>query len=105
MAVLRRMKLMCAMRLHALVFSAAADTPFLAVSYDIKVKSFMDYVENPSCCELGEVTADWLCGEIDRIMADPGAYRSRSARLRALEAENTRAAREMLGEALCGKEG
>ena len=105
MAVLRRMKLMCAMRLHALVFSAAADTPFLAVSYDIKVKSFMDYVENPSCCELGKVTADWLCGEIDRIMADPGAYRGRSARLRTLEAENTRAAREMLGEALCGKEG
>ena len=97
MAILRRMKLMCAMRLHALVFSAAANLPFIAVSYDIKVSSFMAYVDNPSCCELNEVTGDFLCRQIDRILSDPAAYRDYAARLRALEAENTRAAREMLG--------
>lgn len=99
MAVLRRMKLVCAMRLHALVFSAAANTPFLAVSYDIKVSSFMKYVGNPSCCDLNEVTGAFLCRQIDRIMRQPEDYQNYVLRLQALEAENTRAARELLGAA------
>ena len=97
MAVLRRMQLMCAMRLHALVFSAAANTPFIAVSYDIKVQSFMEYVHNPSCCGLDTVTGAFLREQIDRVMADPDAYRDNAAHLRAMEAQNSRAAREMLG--------
>ncbi len=96
MAVLRRMQLMCAMRLHALVFSAAANTPFIAVSYDIKVSSFMQYVGNPSCCELGNVTGQFLREHIDRVMADPAPYRDNAARLRAMESQNNKAAREML---------
>ena len=96
MALLRRMKLMCAMRLHALVFSAAANTPFIAVSYDIKVSSFMQYVKNPSCCDLETVSADFLCRQIDLVMNNPSAYRDLAARLREREAENNRAAREML---------
>lgn len=97
MAVLRRMELMCAMRLHALVFSAAANTPFIAVSYDIKVSSFMDYVHNPSCCGLEGLTGQFLREQIDRVMADPAAYRDNAARLRTMESQNNLAAREMLG--------
>ena len=97
MAVLRRMQMMCAMRLHALVFSAAADTPFVAVSYDIKVQSFMDYVGNPSCCPLEEVSTDFLKAQIDRVMADPTVYQDTAARLRAKESQNNLAARELLG--------
>ena len=97
MAVLRRMQMMCAMRLHALVFSAAANTPFIAVSYDIKVQSFMNYVNNPSCCELNDVTAAFLRQQIDRVMANPDAYRDNAARLRDMEAQNNLAAREILG--------
>ncbi len=97
MAVLRRMQLVCAMRLHALVFSAAANTPFIAVSYDIKVQSFMEYVNNPSCCDLQKVTGAFLREHIDRVMADPAPYRDNAARLQAKEQENNRAAREMLG--------
>ncbi len=96
MAVLRRMQLMCAMRLHALVFSAAANTPFIAVSYDIKVSSFMQYVGNPSCCELRNVTGQFLREHIDRVMADPAPYRDNAARLRTMESQNNKAAREML---------
>ncbi len=96
MAVLKRMQLMCAMRLHALVFSAAANTPFIAVSYDIKVSSFMEYVDNPSCCDLPEVTGAFLREHIDRVMADPDAYRDNAARLRAMESQNNLAARQML---------
>ena len=97
MAVLRRMRMMCAMRLHALVFSAAANTPFIAVSYDIKVQSFMEYVNNPSCCDLYDVTGQFLRQQIDRVMAQPEAYRDNAARLRAMEAQNNLAAREILG--------
>ena len=97
MAVLRRMELMCAMRLHALVFSAAANTPFIAVSYDIKVQSFMEYVNNPSCCDLSTVTGQFLREHIDRVMADPAPYRDNAARLRVMESHNNLAAREMLG--------
>ena len=97
MAVLRRMQMVCAMRLHALVFSAAADTPFIAVSYDIKVQSFMEYVNNPSCCGLDAVTDEFLMEQIDRVMADPAAYRDTAARLRSMEAQNNLAARELLG--------
>lgn len=97
MAVLRRMKLMCAMRLHALVFSAAANTPFIAASYDIKVSSFMKYVGNPSCCDLEQVTGAFLCAQIDRVMQQPEAYQNYVLRLQKLEAENNLAARELLG--------
>ena len=97
MALLRRMQMMCAMRLHALVFSAAANTPFIAVSYDIKVQSFMNYVNNPSCCELNDVTGAFLRQQIDRVMANPEAYRDNATRLRTMEAQNNLAAREILG--------
>ncbi len=97
MAVLKRMQLMCAMRLHALVFSAAANTPFIAVSYDIKVQSFMEYVNNPSCCDLQGVSGEFLCRQIDRVMTDPEAYRDNAAHLREMESQNNLAARQMLG--------
>ena len=97
MAVLRRMQMMCAMRLHALVFSAAANTPFIAVSYDIKVQSFMEYVNNPSCCDLDDVSGAFLRQQIDRVMADPASYRDNAARLQTMEAQNNLAARELLG--------
>ncbi|ODU57027.1 MAG: polysaccharide pyruvyl transferase CsaB [Clostridium sp. SCN 57-10] len=94
-ALLRRMRLVCAMRLHALVFSAAAGVPFIATSYDIKVNGFADYVGSDSCKNLNELTAEWLCGEIDRAMAGRIPQASREA-LCALELENVRAARELL---------
>ena len=97
MALLRRMQMVCAMRLHALVFSAAANTPFIAVSYDIKVQSFMEYVNNPSCCKLTDVTGAFLRQQIDRVAAQPEAYRDNAVRLRAMEAKNNLAAREILG--------
>ena len=97
-AVLGRMRLVCAMRLHALVFSAAADAPFIASSYDIKVRSFMEYIGAEGCCELEDLNADWLKEQIDRLMAQPREETRFAARLRALERENSRAAREILGK-------
>lgn len=95
-AVLGRMRLVCAMRLHALVFSAAADAPFIAASYDIKVSSFMRYIGADACCGLESLDAAWLRAQIDRMMTAPRDAARFSARLRELERENSRAAREIL---------
>ena len=95
-AVLKRMSAVCAMRLHALIFSASVSVPFIATSYDAKVAGFMEYIGSPLCCELDELSAEWLCERIDRIMADPASYAEACVRLRELERKNLAAARELL---------
>lgn len=96
LAVLKHMSVMCAMRLHALVFSAAAGTPFIGVSYDVKVKGFMEYAKNPCCIDLEELSAPWLISQIDKVMENPHALDGVAARLKELESHNREAAAELL---------
>ena len=95
-AMLKNMKMVCAMRLHALVFAASAGVPFIATSYDIKVNGFMEYVENKACCDLKQLTAQWLCDQIDQIMTEESKYSSSASHIRELERENVRAAIDLL---------
>lgn len=94
--ILRRMELIVAMRLHALVFSAAAGSPFIGVSYDVKVRGFMQYAENPLCIELDELKTDALIEMIDRAMENREALLGSASRLRELENINQEAARQLL---------
>ncbi len=98
-ALLQKMQAVCAMRLHALVFSAAAGVPFIATSYDIKVNGFMEYVGCDACCNLKDLTAEWLCSAIDAVFSpqNRAAGQGISQRLIELEQENVRAARQLLG--------
>lgn len=96
-ALLKEMRLVCAMRLHALVFSAAAHTPFIASSYDIKVSSFMEYIGSDACCELDDLNADWLKGKIDDAMGGSAGFAAITEKLKTLEAENPKAAAELMG--------
>ena len=98
-ALLQKMQAVCAMRLHALVFSAAAGVPFIATSYDIKVNGFMEYVGCDACCNLKDLTAEWLCSAIDAVFSpqNRAAGQGISQRLFELEQENVRAARQLLG--------
>jgi len=68
--VLSRMQLCVSMRLHGLIFAAAAGIPFIGASYDIKVKGFMDYMGSDACRNIQEMETEWLCRQIDKIMAD-----------------------------------
>lgn len=97
-ALLKKMQAVCAMRLHALVFSAAAGVPFVATSYDIKVNGFMDYVGCDACCNLKELTFEWLQSAVDSVLAPHGHASGEevSRRLTELERENVRAARQLL---------
>ena len=99
-ALLQKMQAVCAMRLHALVFSAAAGVPFIATSYDIKVNGFMEYIGcGDACCGLKDLTVEWLCAAIDKIMSTDSRRSGEeiSRRLIELERENVRAARQLLG--------
>ncbi|MBQ9966004.1 MAG: polysaccharide pyruvyl transferase family protein, partial [Clostridia bacterium] len=95
-ALLKHVSVMCAMRLHALVFSAAAGIPFIGVSYDIKVDGFMEYSGNSCCTKLEDVNEQWLCSQIDKAMAEPQAFEGIARRLRELESLNKQAAEELL---------
>ncbi len=95
-AVLRRMTVVCAMRLHALVFSAAAGVPFIGVSYDVKVKGFMEYAGNPGVIELQQLDEARLKAAIDDVMHDPHALDEAVMTLRELEMRNREAAQELL---------
>lgn len=100
MAVLRKMRMVCGMRLHSIVFSAVACAPFFAVSYDIKVSGFMRYIGLADrCVPLAEVTEEWLCRQIDQLMGqpDPDAAQAIRQKLVELEVENRKAAAQLLG--------
>lgn len=98
-AVLRKMRLVCGMRLHSIVFSAMAKTSFFAVCYDIKVSGFMKYIGVPNFCMLDELHTNWLCAQIDELMQPPNneAHEAIVTKLIDLEHENARAAKFLLG--------
>ena len=52
--------LLIGMRLHALVFAALNDVPFMAISYDPKVDRFVDGMKGDVVDTIGRVTADEL---------------------------------------------
>lgn len=95
-ALLRRMSAVCAIRLHALVFAAAAGVPFIGVSYDVKVDGFMEYAGNPCCISLDRLSDQWLCQQIDLAVTQPEFFSGMAHRLRKVESINHGAARELL---------
>ena len=99
-ALLKKMRLLCGMRLHSIVFSAVARTPCLAVSYDIKVSGFMSYIgQSDRCCTLEQVSENWLCQQIDQLMdkENPEGAEAVCRKLAELEQENRKAAASLLG--------
>ena len=97
LGVLSRMQAAVSMRLHGLVFAAAAGLPLVGVSYDQKVTSFLRYMDQDLCIDLEDLTGDRLCALIDRAMEkDPEVLRRSVARLRQMESRNTEAALRLL---------
>ncbi len=97
-AVLRRMELVCAMRLHALVFSASSEIPVIAVSYDVKVSGFMKYIGSDLFLPFETLCAEKLCEMIDRAKSGDFSeqVRKSAGMLKEREKINEQAARELL---------
>lgn len=64
-ALIRRMSLVIAMRLHTLIFAAGQGVPIVGVVYDPKVSGFLDYLGQDLYLPLEEASAASLCDLID----------------------------------------
>ena len=97
---LGRMQGVMAMRLHALIFSAARSVPLIGISYDPKVAAFLDYISQTNYIDFDALTdVAQLLPMIDAaVTADREALRTATAHLRELEARNRETARRLLNE-------
>ena len=95
-----RMSAVVSMRLHALIFAASQSVPVAGISYDPKVRAFLDYIGQDSNCEGFEsVGYERLCAMIDAAAAaDSGALRDATERIKAIESRNREAAARLLGK-------
>jgi polysaccharide pyruvyl transferase CsaB len=95
-AVLGRCQLVAAMRLHAIIFSATAGVPFVALTYDEKVRQVLRRLERS---ELGIETAALrsalLVAKMESALALPPA---KTDHLAEFARENTRAVQGVLAQ-------
>ena len=97
-ALIRRMSLVIAMRLHTLIFAAGQGVPMVGVVYDPKVSGFLDYLGQDLYLPLEETNAASLCDLIDTAMAEQVFEAENIRSLRELAAENEELARHLLTE-------
>ena len=62
--IIKNMDVMVGVRLHSLIFAAAANVPFVAVSYDHKVDHFVNSVNMKVACKIDNIDVELLCDEI-----------------------------------------
>ncbi len=67
-SIVRKMSIMIAMRLHALIFAAYMNVPLLGISYQPKVEGFLEYVNQPSAGYVKDLTFEGLRSRIDYIL-------------------------------------
>ena len=74
---IKNSKLMIGMRLHALIFAATVNTPMIGISYDPKIDSFLDIVNQPC---IGSVDDNWnfndLSNKAIKIISDSSQIKS-----------------------------
>ncbi len=68
--ILSKMRIITAMRLHALVFGAGQGVATIGIAYDNKVTGFMEYIGREMCVSYSECDSDVLKRFIDRTMGD-----------------------------------
>lgn len=65
MAWISQSELLIGMRLHALIFAAVSDTPFVALSYDPKIDSFTNMCKQPL---FAHVKDDWVEEDLTNLL-------------------------------------
>lgn len=73
--LISNLHLLIGMRLHALVFAALNDVPFMAVSYDPKVDRFVAGMKGDVVDTIGRVTADELVEKTRQLWQEDGKQR------------------------------
>ncbi|MBR6351799.1 MAG: polysaccharide pyruvyl transferase CsaB [Firmicutes bacterium] len=97
--MLGRMRLVCGMRLHSLIFATAGGAPVVGVSYDVKVDSFIRDIGSDALIPLEDLSFDALKAQIDAVLArgSAGGEATRK-RLMDMEKKNAEAAARLLSE-------
>lgn len=100
MGVMKKMRLVVSMRMHAVLFAAAVGAPTVGISYDPKVAGFMDYADCGKCVELSALTGDELCRcMVSELKCSKAEQALRMDNIKTAEALNGRTAeRFMKGE-------
>ncbi len=92
--LISRLDLLIGMRLHALVFAALNDVPFMAVSYDPKVDRFVSGMLGTVVNTIDQVTAEEILSTAHHLRSCDGCQEK--AQIRALREE----ARKNIGRAI-----
>ncbi|MDY4219338.1 MAG: polysaccharide pyruvyl transferase CsaB [Candidatus Faecousia sp.] len=95
-ALMRQMKMVVSMRLHALIFASGQGVPVVGVAYDPKVTGFMDYLGQENYVSLEEATDGTLCDCIDSAATSEAAEQEIVGRLRQLAGRNGQYAWQLL---------
>lgn len=75
-AIINKMDIMIAMRLHALIFSAYMNVPFLGISYQPKVEGFLEYIKQPSIGNIKDLSLEEMKKKVDYIMQNRDAIKA-----------------------------
>ncbi|HEY5583506.1 MAG TPA: polysaccharide pyruvyl transferase CsaB [Ruminiclostridium sp.] len=75
-AIIRKLDIMIAMRLHALIFAACMNVPFIGISYQPKVEGFLEYINQPSAGNVRDITFDIMRSKVDFILKNREAIKS-----------------------------
>lgn len=68
--IIKGMDVLVGVRLHSLIFAAAANVPFAAVSYDHKVDHFVNSVNMKVACSIDNIDVNMLYNEIMEKIAN-----------------------------------
>lgn len=99
MAIIKESDVLLGMRLHALIFAAIGNTPFLALSYDPKIDAFTSIVEQTFIGHVNDAgwTAADIVAAVERIMDDRTAEQGRlQERVTPLKERSTHIMHELL---------
>ena len=96
LALMGSFSLLIGMRLHALIFAAVMDVPFIALSYDPKIDGFVKEVRGTNIGAIENFVAEDLVKAAQNALESENSSNERLAQLRTKALENAQLAFELL---------